>query len=358
VLALLYGEGEFEKTMNYACMAGYDADNQCATLAGLVAIIQGSQSLPPKYTHAIETWERPLNDFYKNRTRDNLPDGKLTDMAERTAKLGVDLVVAHGGRVEGSGDQAVLIINPAARFTPPLEVRLYPIRLQEGEPVTVKPEIIGGDRKNARVAAIAGVLPVGLEIVSGGRGQLVLTGTPQKIGDYVVEVRVEDGKSTRTTSLPLFVREKNLALSAAKVLAAVTKPTGTGSRDRDVLRDEMAKPAYDSFDGENTLAEDFYGYEWEQPVSVGRVKVQMGPVFGNGGWFENIAVQCRSGDGAWTDVQGLRLDPPFNIDRARRGEFRFEAKFQPVVMTAIRIVGKPGGSAAFTSIAELSVHEK
>ncbi|HOA72503.1 MAG TPA: ADP-ribosylglycohydrolase family protein [Phycisphaerae bacterium] len=358
VLALLYGEGDFEKTMNYACMAGYDADNQCATLAGLVAIIHGSRSLPRKYTHPVEGWTLPLNDFYKNRTRDNLPDGKLTDIARRTAKLGIDLVVAHGGRVEGSGDDAVLVINTAARFTPPLEVRLYPIRLQRGESVTVEPEIIGGDPKTARVASIAGVLPSGMDIARDQQGRLVLTGTPRKIGDYEVEVRVEDRTTTRTTKLPLFVREKNLALSASKVLAAVTKPTGTGSRDRNVLRDEMPKPAYDSYDGENTLAEDFYGYEWEQPVSVGRIKVQFGPVFPNGGWFESVAIQYRSGNGAWTDVQNLRLDPPFNVERARRGEFRFEATFQPVTTTAIRLVGKPGGSAEFTSIAELSVHEK
>lgn len=45
VLALLYGEGDFEKTLNMACMAGCDADNQAATLAGLIALAKGSKSI-------------------------------------------------------------------------------------------------------------------------------------------------------------------------------------------------------------------------------------------------------------------------------------------------------------------------
>jgi hypothetical protein len=357
VLALLYGEGDFEKTMNHACMAGYDADNQTATLAGLVAIIHGSKSLPRKYTHVIESWDLPLNDFYKNRTRDNLPDGKLTDMAARTAKLGCDLVVAHGGRIGGSGDNAVLVINPGAKFTAPLEVRLYPVRLQKDEAVTVKPEFIGGDAKNARVTIVAGVLPPGLEAVTGGRGQTVLTGTPKRNGDYSVQVTVTDGKTARTTELPLRVREKNLALTAGNIIAAVTKPTGSGSRDLNVLRDEMDSPAYDSCDGENQLAEDFYGYEWEQPVTVARVKISMGPKSPNGGWFENLSVQYRDDHGQWVAVSQQRFDPPFNTDRMEKGEFRFDVKFKPVTTKAIRIVGKPGGSAQFTSIAEFAVQD-
>jgi hypothetical protein len=357
VLALLYGEGDFEKTMNYACMAGYDADNQCATLAGLVAIIQGSGSLPRKYTHVLESWEKPLNDFYKNRTRDDLPDGKLTDMAARTAKLGCDLVVAKGGRIEGSGDRALLVINTSAKFVPPLEVRLSPVRLHKDEPVTVKGEIVGGHRANLRIQTIAGVLPPGLT-AGPGRFEQVLAGTPTRLGRYSVQITVTDGDVTRTTELPLFVVERNLALSASKMFVAVTKPTGDGSRNRQVLRDELDEPAYDSFDGENTLDEDFYGYKWDQPVTFGRVKVVMGPAFPNGGWFENVAVQYRNEGGEWLAVQDARFDPPFNAERMQKGGFRFEVKFKPVTTTSVRIVGKPGGSAQFTSIAELSVHEK
>lgn len=358
VLALLYGEGDFDKTVNYACMAGYDADNQCATLAGLVAIIHGSKSIPDKYAHVLEGWEKPLNDFYKNRTRDDLPDGKLTDIAARTAKLGCDLVTANGGRIEGSGDNAVLVIDTAAKFTPPLEVRLNPVRLHKDEPVTVNAEIVGGNPETARISTIAGVLPEGLELTRHGSGHSVLAGTPKRSGKHLIQVTVTDGRTTRTTELPLVVIDRNLAASASKILVAVSKPTGGGARNREVLRDELDAPFYDSYDGDNTLAEDYFGYAWNKPVNATRVKVTMGPASANGGWFEDVAVQYRDDSGAWVAVEDARFDPPFNTERMRKGGFGFEIKFKPVTTNAVRIVGKPGGSAQFTSVAELSVHAK
>lgn len=354
VLALLYGEGDFEKTMNVACMAGYDADNQCATLAGLVAIIHGSKSIPRKYTHVIDGWEMPLNDFYKNRTRDNLPDGRLTDIAARTARLGIELVKANGGMVEGSGEQAMLVINTAARFMPPLEVRLYPVRLIAGEPVTVRPEFIGGNTPGARVASIVGVVPPGMEIEKES-GRTFLRGTPGKPGNFALTVTVTDGQTSRETVLPLLVREKSHSATAPRIIAAVIRPTGSGSRDLEILRDDLDRPHYDSYDGENELAEDYYGYEWDEPVEIGRIKVRLGPTFDNGGWFENIAVQYRNNKGEWVTVESPRCDPAYTVERAKNGGFRFELRFEPVRAIAVRIVGKPGGSAQFTSIAELVV---
>jgi hypothetical protein len=121
-LAMLYGEGDFEKTLNFACMIGMDADNQAATLAGLMGIIHGMQGIPEKYTHPLglpvpiesgpasspsdpASWSLPLNDVYRNITRDELPDAALTDIAARTCALGVQLIERHGGRVEGEGDK-------------------------------------------------------------------------------------------------------------------------------------------------------------------------------------------------------------------------------------------------------------
>ncbi|MBI4580201.1 MAG: ADP-ribosylglycohydrolase family protein, partial [Planctomycetes bacterium] len=366
VLALLYGQGDFEKTMNHACMAGYDADNQCATLAGLVALMHGSQSIPRKYTHVIDTWRLPLNDFYRNRTRDHLPDGKLTDIAARTARLGCDLVSRHGGRIEGTGDNAVLVINPAANFTPPLEVRLFPVHLYVGDAVTVRPEFVGPSRASgssdgrvdeARVSMFAGVVPPGMELT--GEGKLtVIAGTPTRTGDYPIQVSVTDGQTTRTTQLRLTVRRKGLAQMADGILVAVTNPTGSNSRDLEVLRDGMDTPTYDSFHGDDPLAEDYYGYEWSEPVRIGRLSVTMGRAYPNGGWFESVTVQYRDDQGRWTSAENVRVDPPYDPDRAKKGNLQFEMRFKPVTTRAVRLIGKPGGDAQFTNIAELGVYDR
>lgn len=357
VLALLYGEGDFEKTMQYACMAGYDADNQCATLAGMVALMHGSQSLPRKFTHPLEGWKLPLNDFYKNRTRDDLPDGKLTDMAKRTAKIGVDLACAHGGRVEGSGDDAVLVINTAAKFSLPLEVRLAPFRLTVGELATIKPEWVG-DPQSTKIKAVTGKLPPGMD-QSSGFSTIVISGTPGQVGTYPIEVTFEDGKKTHTAKLSIFVLEKNLARTAKKILAAVMNPTGNNSHDLNVLRDDVNEPTYDSRRGSNLLAEDFYGYEWDKPTTVGRLVVDMGHANPKrSGWFDTVNVQYRNEKGQWQAVETLVSDPPYDRARAKKGGWHFELKFKPVTTTAIRLIGQPGGTEKYTNIAELAVYEK
>ncbi len=356
VLALLYGEGDFEKTMNYACMAGYDADNQCATLAGLVALMHGSASIPRKYTHVLPEWTKPLNDFYKNRTRDEVPDGRLTDMAQRTAAVGRRQVVESGGRVERVGDREVLVINTQAEFFAPLEVRLFPIHLEAGEPATVEIDGIGGRPSGRGVDVIlAGALPPGMQTQRQGNRQ-VLAGTPRETGQYDIAVTVFDGETRREQRLPLFVHRPNLARSAERVLAAVTKPKGSGSRDVGVLRDgDMSIRYYDSFDGANTLAEDFYGYEWPEPVRISSLVLHTGPVFDNGGWFETLGVQYQDEEGHWQPVADLECLPPFDPEAARQGKRQYGLSFKPVSTKAIRVIGRPGGSAQFTSVYELVV---
>ena len=45
IMALLYGEGEYTKTVGIATSAGYDSDNQAATLGGLIGTMRGMTGL-------------------------------------------------------------------------------------------------------------------------------------------------------------------------------------------------------------------------------------------------------------------------------------------------------------------------
>ncbi len=358
VLALLYGEGDFEKTLHYACMAGYDADNQAATLAGLLALSQGSASIPDKYLYILDGWDKPLNDTYKNQTRDRLPDAKITEIARRTADLGIELVKLHGGRVIGEGEDSRLLIPTDAIFRQPVEVRLVPHRIHLDEPATVRAEIIGGDPRRPTKVTLEGELPPGLTAERERNGDVTLEGTPTAEGTYDLRVSLVHQDVQRSTKLPVIVKPRDLAQSADTVLAAVTQPTGGGSRDLDIIRNELAEGHYDSYDGENNLDEDFYGYAWKSPVTVSRVKYKVGRVAENGGWFETLTVQARDAEGQWQPVENLSWDPPHTAERNRKAGQWFEATFAPVRTTAIRIAGNPGGSTQFTSIATLEVYAK
>ena len=90
-MALLYGQGDFEKTILLACMIGYDADCNAATTGGLLGVIHGASGLP-------QPWLEPLGDTYVNRTREGLPhEEKLAAIAARIAALGRQVIEANGG---------------------------------------------------------------------------------------------------------------------------------------------------------------------------------------------------------------------------------------------------------------------
>jgi hypothetical protein len=146
------------------------------------------------------------------------------------------------------------------------------------------------------------------------------------------------------------------------IIARVTTPLGLGSRSLEVIRDgDRPEPGstdparqYDTWDGANAAAEDWIGYAYDAPRTFSRVVFQEGRHFNDGGWFETLTVQVRQ-DGAWVEVPGLRVTPPYTARNDGRGFETYTLDFDPVTGEAIRLYGVPGGSADFVSVAELEV---
>jgi hypothetical protein len=103
IMAILYGEGDFMKTVGIATSAGYDCDNQAATVGGLMGVLNGTKSIPEKLTRDIsfyEEWEEPFNDQYINFTRDDLPIATpITDIVDRIAKISKMAILENGGHM-------------------------------------------------------------------------------------------------------------------------------------------------------------------------------------------------------------------------------------------------------------------
>jgi len=101
-LALLYGGGDFERTVQVAVQAGLDNDCNAATAAGVVGTMLGYSRLPEK-------WVAPIGEVYWNRSLMGFPQYlRISDIAERIAAAGEQVVVAWGGRVEQ--DQRELLV--------------------------------------------------------------------------------------------------------------------------------------------------------------------------------------------------------------------------------------------------------
>lgn len=90
VLAILYGEGDFSKTICLATMMGYDNDCNSGTVGAVLGAMNGYQSIP-------EQWKQPLNDRYQTGLK--LPKNRLliSELARETAEYGRQVVNTVAG---------------------------------------------------------------------------------------------------------------------------------------------------------------------------------------------------------------------------------------------------------------------
>jgi len=94
IMAILYGQGDFMKTVGIAVSAGYDCDNQAATCTGLIGVLKGSKCIPQELVEEF-------NNQYVCFTRDEVQIATpITEIVERIAAIARTAILDNGGRVE------------------------------------------------------------------------------------------------------------------------------------------------------------------------------------------------------------------------------------------------------------------
>ncbi len=79
LLGLLYGEGEYEKSVTISVMGGLDTDCNGATTGSILGVILGAKNLPKK-------WIKPLKDTVESSIT-NFNNSRISHLARRTLKL-------------------------------------------------------------------------------------------------------------------------------------------------------------------------------------------------------------------------------------------------------------------------------
>ena len=130
VIGLLYGNGDFYRTMNLATRCGQDADCNPASAAGILGTLIGARGIPAEY-------REPLHSTYWNKTLAALPNSYEIDaLAGDTALVGVKVVLANGGEVVTRSGKLVLRV-PVQEPVPP--ATLEQVRWKDDQPVLDSP---------------------------------------------------------------------------------------------------------------------------------------------------------------------------------------------------------------------------
>ena len=380
VLAMLYGQGDFQRTLDLSCAMGFDADNQAATVAGLMGIINGLKGLPENLYLPVEGWEKPFNDKYINITRYDLPDAKISDMIDQTLKATIALVVFKGGSVSGKPGNEVLTINPEAMFNPPLEFYIGPMPQMEIDKPVDFAFYTSGNKSNDW-SLISGTLPEGL-VFNKGR----LTGIPQRAAYFKITLQLANGKDKISRDFDLLVRNVNIAPTADTILANVrqlnelvldscwyTFGKSMYARDVDVINDGKTNGEGSVFYSLAAKAKipkvDYYGYGWNIPQKISMIAFHAGCLEEFGGWFTSLNVQYMNEAGHWVPVEKISFSPALpatDIVFFQAHFAEYVISFETVVTKAIRIIGDAKIQdhwnkytkqvSGFTSITELCVY--
>jgi hypothetical protein len=114
---------------------------------------------------------------------------------------------------------------------------------------------------------------------------------------------------------------------------------------------------------------DYYGYEWDDSQTMDMIVFNTGGMEEFGGWFTSLNVQYKNAEGKWISVEKQIIQPKLpetDIIFFQPHFAEYILTFQPVTTNSIRIIGDAAiqdhwnkytkNVSAFTSIAELSVH--
>ena len=92
-LALLYGEGDFDKTISIAVMAGWDTDTNAGDVGPVMGVVLGPGAI-------AEKWTDPIENTFRSDVK-GAEEWQIDELARRTAAAGTMMTAAKSaGLVE------------------------------------------------------------------------------------------------------------------------------------------------------------------------------------------------------------------------------------------------------------------
>jgi hypothetical protein len=293
-LAILYGQGDFQQTVEIGVLAGYDNDCNPATAGGLIGLMKGLSALP------VPPENYPLENFRVNVISNMTPAERLVSAVGAEFRAAAEAeIVRMGGWIENPGPGAIYHL-PDDTIRPLLE----------------KPDPAG---------------PAGL----------------------VGAVRQAGG--TVTVSASIERHDPSLDRSNLdQIVDGITDTSYNGHLPYSTYDGANAQPAggdwYQLNLDRKAKVDSVVFYEGDFAIRSGFVDPRTDALAG--GYFQNLLVEVGR-DGIFVPVRGLALSEPLDPYAAYQ---RIEMTFDPAVGDAVRIRGNAGGINQFTTIVELEAH--
>ena len=352
LMGLLYGEGDFERSITIAMRCGQDSDCNPSTVGGVLGTMLGFDRIPAKYKTNLDKPDAKFS--YTNYTLQNAVDTTLSLCKSRLTRTeeGWEMVTAP---------------------TTPMAAEQWP----EAPEVTFSASA-EKDRVTLSLSAYS-VPGIGSTLIDFGDGFVAKDNVAgyrySKNGTYTITCTVSDvlGNTvtkTQTVKITGATAVSDPDAGSYRNLAPImlpicsdSLPTGSGSKDIYVINDGKTgggnTDQYDTYCGYFGAHEEYVGYLFKTSCKVDTIVFTEGMHFGNGGWFAGGSLKLQAFvDGAWVEVEGA-VSPAYpngNSQSVFGAQFEtYTFTFEEITCDGIRLIGIAGGDAGFISVSELTV---
>lgn len=303
-LAILYGGGDFMKTVELGVQGGEDSDCNPATAGGLIGMMRGADAIRDELTAAGYTVSLPEHYNDSSTVVLSQSDWTMAEVLDIFQTAAETQIVASGGSVIGSG-----------------ATRQYSLVDSDTGWDMLSPGNVSSPTGPRGV--------VGDVLAAGGDVSVIVTRDGVALSNNAALDRSDQSR----------LIDGEFDVSSSGVLPFWTSDGGTAPQtdgyeihfDREILFDSLTfhegDIRYSSINGDPATAAPY------------------------GGFFDSLQVQVWQED-TWVDVESLtfseELDPLLFFQS-------IDLSFTPVESTAIRIIGDAGGTQPFTSATEIEV---
>ncbi len=347
LIGLLWGKGEFDRSVIIATRCGQDSDCNASSVASILGTFYGASGIPDKYKSALN----------KSGTKFSCTDYTYNDVIELNINLMNQVLEANGATLT---DGVWTLKKTSTTYTPvPYE--------QWNDDFVVRMDIthIGGGEIQITFNESGSEKVVSYAIETGdGKtfDQKITSYTYSEYGSYMVKCKVVSDKGT---TLNLYQRVKVANTPKGTPICSVTAPTGGGSKDINVIFDnyvpyltEGSDVQYDTYDGGAAKDNIWAGIQFDGKYTISGVEFTEGKHFKDGGWFNGTPDIEVLINGEWQKVETTISSPyPTGNEMSAYGnafDIYIFTLATPTECEGVRISGVPGGTAYFISVAEIT----
>ena len=346
-IGLLYGEGDFEKSVIISGRCGQDSDCNPSTVAGIMASYLGLENIPSKYYSELSE-TKSFQGFYT------------------TVKQAVDMDFAL--MKEELNKNPYVDVNDDGTYTIHVNNVYEPVEYEQWPTGFYVSVCIFSHENNA--ISINVVPHEGyIKTMHFDMGDGYETDEPisayvyKELGQYTVTATFTNTNGeTFEVSQQVLISPRNLRMNLTPI-CSITNPTGSGNKDLSVICDGIApkkgskdkNTQYDTYTGKEETSV-WIGVEFEHTGILSSVIFTEGYQTKKGGWFAEVPVIEVLINGNWVERELGRVSPEYPTEYRTPTDYPFDFfEFilkEPVECDGVRLKGKPAGEQTFITCAE------